>query len=161
MGTPRQEFFGEFKELVATHLDKSLAEVNRFVAEKVARARTNYQQKYGTLDAVHVESIVKSVESGYTLAKYEDQLIQCPACGKAGMTSGSFDVEWEADFDDDGTAVAGYPVVTLTPSTFVCNLCGLSLNDTSELKAAGLGQPIAIEDVDPSDFYDEEPSDYY
>src|SRR5258708_26840915 len=155
MGIPRKEFFGEFAELVATHLDKSLADVNRVVAEKVARAKTNYQQKYGTLDAVYVESIVKSLEGSYVLAKYEDQLVQCPACGKVGMTSVSFDVEWEADFDDDGTPMGAFPIVTLTPSTFICNLCGLSLGDTSELKAAGLGEPIGIEDVDPSDFYEE------
>lgn len=155
MSIARLEFFGDFAKLVATHLDKSLAEVNVSVAEKIARAKTRYKERYGALDSIHVESIVKSVESGYILAKYEDQLVQCPACRKAGMISGSFDVEWEADFDDEGVATSGYPVVTLAPSTFVCNLCGLKLNDTSELKAARLGDLIGIEDVDPSDFYQE------
>lgn len=153
MGTSRQEFFGEFAELVATHLDTSLAEVNRIVAENIARAKTSYHQKYGTLDASHVESIVESVESRYSPAKYEEMLVQCPACGKQGLVSGSFDVEWEADYDDDGTQIAGYPVVTLTPSSFICNLCGLTLADTAELKAAGLGEPLGVEDVEPSDFY--------
>jgi hypothetical protein len=158
MGIRREEFFGEFADLVAAHLDKSLAEVNRVVAENIARAKTNYHQKFGSLDSVHVESIVKSVESRYSPSKYEEILVKCPACDKQGLVTGSFDVEWEADYDDDGSAVAGYPVVTLAPSSFICNLCGLTLADTSELKAAGLGEPIGIEDVDPSDFYPESDS---
>src|SRR5712692_1022431 len=155
MGTTRQDFFGEFAELVAAHLDKTLAEVNRAVAEKLARARTTFQQRYGALDRGHLEVVAKAVEGGYPLTKYEDELIECPSCGKLGMTSGSFDVEWEVDYDEDGTAAGGYPVVTLTPSVFICNLCDLTLDDASELKAAALGKPINIEDVDPSDFYPE------
>lgn len=156
MGEERKEFFGEFADLVATHLDKSLAEVNRSVAEKLARAKTDYERKYGILDAVHRQGIIKSVEGGYSPEKYEDELAECPACGNQGMLSGTYDVDWEADdFDDYGFPTTAYPVVTLTPSTFLCNLCGLLLNGAAELKAAGLDEPIQIEDVDPSDFYDE------
>jgi len=141
-------------ELVATHLDKSLAEVNRVIADRIARARTEYEHKYGTLDDVHVQSIVRSVEGAYGAEGYENQLAECPACGNLGMLSGGFDVDWEADFDRDGTPTGAYPIVTLTPSTFDCHHCNLELNGAGELKAAGFGDQINIEDVDPSDFYD-------
>jgi hypothetical protein len=155
MGIPRREFFGEYAELVATQLDKSAKEVNRLVAERIARAKTNYQQKYGTLDRVHLESIVKSIESSYVRFRYEDELVACPACGHNGLVNGSFDVDWEVDYDRDGTPEGGYPVVILTPTDFTCNVCGLSLANTSELKAAGLGERLQIEDVDPTDFFGE------
>jgi hypothetical protein len=151
----RQDFFGEFAELVTTHLDSSAEEVNRMVAEAIARAKTRYDQKYGTLDSEHREFIVMSLESSYVLKKYEDQLVQCPACGHNGMVSGPFGVEWDLDYEKDGSIAGCYPLVTLIPSHFICNLCGLILDDTAELNAAGLGEPIGIENVDPTDFYEE------
>ena len=46
-------------------------------------------------------------------------------------------------------------MVTLKPSIFICTICGLHLDDASELKAAGMQDSIEIEDVDPADFYEE------
>ncbi len=154
MKISRSDCFGEFEDLVATHLDKSLTEVNRLTAEKLARAKTDYDRKYGALDREDTQGIIKAVESAYSLRRYEDQLTGCPACGNQGLLVGSIDVDWEADFDD-GQIVGAYPLVSLIPSNFICNLCGLSLDGSTELKAAGLGEPIHVEDVDPADFYDE------
>jgi hypothetical protein len=64
-------------------------------------------------------------------------------------------VDRDVDYDRDGSISGGYPVVTLKPATFVCNVCGLSLEDASELKAAGFPDSIDIEDVDAADFYEE------
>jgi hypothetical protein len=47
----------------------------------------------------------------------------------------------------------GRLIVTLTPATFLCDVCSLNLKDPSELKAAGFPESIDIEDVDPADFY--------
>ena len=92
----------------------------------------------------------------------EDQLAICPACGNQGLLGGSIDVDSEVDVDvdDDGHPMGAYPIVTLSPSTFVCNLCGLSLDSSAELKAVGWEGPIPVEDVDPADFYDEPDYDY-
>jgi len=159
MGIARADFFGEFAELVATHLDKSLKEVNRLTAEKIAHAKTAYAQKYGVLDSEHAQAIIKMVEAGYTLDGYEDQLAACPACGNQGTAHGAIDVRWEADFDRWGNVEGGYPIVTLEASSFDCKLCGLSLSGSSELQAAGFNESIDVEDFDPADFYD--PPDYY
>src|SRR5271155_5368565 len=123
MEIPRKDFFGEFAELVATHLDKSLTEMTRLTAEKLARAKTDYGQKYGSLDPAHTQSIIQSVESAYRPRQYDDQLVECPACGNQGLLSGSIDVDWQVDVDDEGRAYGAYPIVTLTPSGFVCGLC--------------------------------------
>ena len=62
---------------------------------------------------------------------------------------------WEADYDENGSPSFAYAVVTLNPSSFICNVCGLNLDDASELKAAGLPESINIEKVDEADFYEE------
>ena len=83
-----------------------------------------------------------------------------PACENQGVLGGSIDVDWEVDVDDDGNPQGASPIETLSPSNFVCNLCGLSLDSSAELKAVGLEGPIPVDDVDPADFYDEPDYDY-
>jgi len=155
MGTKRTDFFGEFAELVATHLDKSLAEVNRDVAERLARAKTMFERRYSALDDAQMQVVVKSVEASYPVDKYERRLIGCPACGMQGLISGSYDVDWQVDYDGDGSVSGGYPVVTMTTSGFYCGFCDLTLDDAAELKASGLATTVDIEDADPQDFYPE------
>lgn len=161
MGILRKDFFGEFENLVATHLDKSLTDASRLTAEKLARAKADFQRKYGSLDPEQARGIISSVESAYHPTQYEEQLAECPACGHQGLLAGSIDVDWQAAFDDDGQPEGAYPIVTLTPSSFDCNLCDLSLEGAAELKAASFDETMPVEDVEPSDFYDEPDHDYY
>jgi hypothetical protein len=63
-------------------------------------------------------------------------------------------VDWEVDYDDDGSISGGYPVVTMTASSFCCFFCDLVLDGASELQAAGLPMTVDIADPDPQDFYD-------
>jgi hypothetical protein len=152
-----EEIFGEFSEMVSQQLDESLAEVQRVVAEKLARAKDDFRLRYTTLDSEQLKALVNFIEAGYAniKQKYRDELVVCPACEHLGITSGDYDVDWEADYDDEGSPNNAYAIVTLKPSAFVCNVCGLHLDDASELKAAELKDSINIEDVDESDFYEE------
>jgi len=152
-----EEIFGEFTEMVSKQLDESLAEVQRVVSEKLARAKDNFRLRYATLDSEQLKAVMDAIEGGRStdMEKYHDALVVCPACGHLGVASGHSDLDWDVDYDDEGRPSHGYPVATLNPSTFVCNVCGLTLNDASELKAAGLEDSINIEDVDPADFYEE------
>jgi hypothetical protein len=72
-----------------------------------------------------------------------------------GLISGSYDVEWEVDYERDGSVSGGYPVVTMTASGFSCSFCDMSLDGAAELKASGLPTTVDIEDADPKDFYEE------
>jgi hypothetical protein len=152
-----KEVFGEFTEMVSKQLDESLAEVQRVVAEKFARAKDAFQQRYATLDAGQLKALVSVIESGYAnfRLKYQDELVVCPACEHLGLANGDYGVDWEPDYDEDGIAANAYAIVTLNPSSFICNVCGLNLADASELKAAGLPEAINIENVDEADFYEE------
>jgi len=59
---------------VATHLDNSLAEVNRKVAERLARSKTMFEQRYSALDDSQMQVVVKSAEASYPVDKYERRL---------------------------------------------------------------------------------------
>jgi hypothetical protein len=154
MGSGRADLFGEFAELVHTHMDNSLEEINRDVAERLARSKTVFERRYSALDGTQMQVVVKSVEGSYPVDKYERRLIDCPACCMRGLISGHYDVEWQVDYDDHGPS-GSYPVVTMTASSFFCNFCDLRLEDATELKASGLPTTVDIEDADPQDFYDE------
>jgi hypothetical protein len=155
----RETYFGQFAELVATHLDDSLAEAHRDVAEQLAFSKNIYAQRYSALAKDQMEVVAKSVEAGYPIEKYERVLTECPACGRQGLLIGSYEVEWEVDYDDDGSLSGGYPVVTMTPAEFFCLFCDLTLAGAVELQAAGVPPAVDIEDPDPRDFYD--PPDEY
>jgi hypothetical protein len=156
MGIKRTEFFGESAELVVSHLDASVEEVSREVAERLTRAQIMFKRRFSELDNAQLEVVLKSVEASYPVDKYERRTIDCPACGIQGLISGSYDVDWQEEVDDDGSLSGGYAVVTMTASGFSCGFCGLTLDDAAELKAAGLPTLLDIEDVDPADFYDED-----
>jgi len=157
MGLKPQQVFGEFAKLVLRQLDESLAEVQRRVLEKIERARDDFRVRYATLAGGQLKAVVKVIERAYqnVMEKYSNALLVCPACSRMGIAGGAYDVDWDVDLED-GEVVGGTPIVTLKPSTFVCNVCGLSLGDASELAAAGLQDSINIEDVDPEDFYEED-----
>ena len=151
------EVFGEFTEMVSKQLDESSAEVQRVVATKLARAKDAFRLRYVALDSDQLKTLVNVIEAGYKkdIEKYRDELVACPSCERMGVTSGDYDLDWDVDYDRDGAPLGASPFVTLKPSTFVCGVCGLSLDDASELKAAGLPDSINIEDFDPADFYPE------
>jgi hypothetical protein len=150
------EIFGEFAEMVSKQLDESLAEVQREVSAKIARAKDEFRLRYAALDSDQLSALVNVIESSYKNAteKYRDQTVVCPACGHLGVSSGDYDLDWDVDYDDDGSVSGGTPIVTLKPSVFYCNVCSLVLDDASQLQSAGLEVSINIEDIDLADFFD-------
>jgi hypothetical protein len=159
MGITRDKYFGEYTPMVETHLDDSLAEANKEVAERLARAKTVYRQRYAALDNAQLQVVVKSIEASYPVEKYECLLTECPSCGQPGLLSGSHVVDWDVDYDNDGSISGGYPIVTMTASNFLCFFCDLVLEGTIELQAAGMPETVDIENPDPEDFYDS-PDEY-
>jgi hypothetical protein len=150
-----EQIFGEFAEMVSKQLDESLAEVQLVVAKKLAQAKDDFQLRYAGLNPEQLKTLVNVIESGYKnkMDKYYNELVDCPSCKHQGVVSGDFELDSEVDVDRNGSIEGGYLVVTLTPATFFCDVCGLDLKDPSELKAAGLPESIDIEDVAPADFY--------
>lgn len=149
-----EQFYGEFTEMVQTHLNEAAADAERTVADKLARARAGYRDKYAELDRSSLETVIRAIEGSYVLSRYEEELIECPACEHLGIISGSYTMEWEPDDWDETGPTSASPVVTLFPSYLTCRVCGLDLDGEEELRAAEIEDPIEIEDVDPADFYE-------
>jgi hypothetical protein len=155
MGITRKKYFEEYEGLVATHLDKSLAETQREVAGKMALASTTFAERFAILHPEAMELVAKSIEGTYPVEKYELILFECPVCKYRGLLSGTHEVEWEADHGMEGNMEGAYPIVTLNASGFTCGFCELELNGAAELVAAGIPSRVGIEDVDVEDFYED------
>jgi hypothetical protein len=99
--------------MVSKQLDESLADVQRIVAEKLARARDDFQLRYSALNPNELKALVNVIESGnqINMEKYRDELVMCPACEHMGVTSGDYDLDWDVDYDRDGSIMGGHITV--------------------------------------------------
>ena len=85
-----EEIFGEFAEMVSKQLDESLAEVQRVVSEKLARAEDDFRLRYTALDSqASKKAVMDAIDRGRNaeMEKYHDELVVCPACGHLGVAS--------------------------------------------------------------------------
>lgn len=161
-GGDRDQLWGELLEVVDTHLSDFAAAAERIATEAVVAARFVFEQRYGTMDEQARKAAFSAIENSYDLTKYEEDVTECPACSRMALTSGSYRVEWEPDFDyaDGESYVAGvYPIVTFTPGYLNCRICGLELDGDEQLIAAGVATSWHIDDADPADFRDDEYDD--
>lgn len=153
-----KDIFADFTDFVSKQLDQTLADVQRTVEEKLARAKDVLRTRFVGMPKDAVDVFARIAEAGYkqVMEKYRDDLIGCPVCEYLALASGEFVVDWDVDYDDHtGLPTNATPVVTLVPSSFHCQICGLELDGASELKAAGLPETIEITQIDPADFFDE------
>lgn len=153
----RASFWGDFLEIVDARLSESTEAAKVRVIDAIAVARMVFEERYSSMDSAVREAVLSSIEEGYDPTKYEEELVGCPACARRALVQGSYDVDWEADWDyADGEAyIAGaYPVVTFSPGRLECRACGLSIEGEEELSAAEVPPSWKLEDVDPEDFYE-------
>jgi hypothetical protein len=159
-GWDSSQFWGDYEEVVTTRLSESSKDAAIKAMESIAAARVHFRESYDHLPQEVRETVVRAVEASYTPFGYEEQLVDCPACYKLALTSGNTEVQWEADWEADEFGQpyvsGGGPVVTFFPGYLRCRVCDLELDGEDELEAAGLQRSWTLDDVDPSDFYDEE-----
>lgn len=162
-GGDRSQMWGELVSTVDARLSESAREVELLVTDAIASARLAFEQRYGSMDPAVREGVLSGIESSYGVTKYEQFLVECPACGRQALTSGSHDVDWEADWDfADGEAyiAGGYPVVTYLPGYLHCRICELELDGYDQIEAADIPTSWTVEDADPADFYEPEDDDW-
>jgi len=160
-GATRKELWGDFEESVDARLSESAKQAEVAAVEAVAAARLAFDRHYEQMEVSAKMAALAAIEGSYDVTKYEQSLTDCPACGRQALTEGSYEVEWEADWDQEGSRgepfiVGAYPVVTYHPGYLTCRACGLELDGEEQLEAAGVEKSWQIEDVDPTDFYDDD-----
>lgn len=153
IGVDFEKYFGEFHKFVTTMLLESAKEIDVEVERLITKAKSNFQKKFKEIPGPTRKNIIQTVIDNYVLDKYNEVLTECPVCKNDGVVSGSHEVvSWEAEFDRDGSPEGAYPIVELYADSFKCNICGLALDTSAELEAAGIETVIKLNDVDSNDF---------
>lgn len=155
------DFFGEYTTLSNISIQKSVKEVDIRVQSLLAKSRSDYKKMFKNIEKKVKQSVIDTIVKSYVLEKYDEELIECPTCDNfSAIISGSHEVvDWDVDVDSDGTPIGAWPNVVLYGDSLRCEVCGLKLNSSEEIEAAGTETSITLEDVDPSDF--EEETGYY
>jgi hypothetical protein len=139
-------------------------EIEVKVQERIAKAQIGFENRFADVEESVKKMIVDTIIKSYVFGQYDDEPTDCPVCGNIAVLSGTPEVmEWRAEYDREGNPENAYPIVELSGDSFKCNVCGLTLDSFEELEAAGVEILVPIEDVDPSDFYDDpfDGYDYY
>ena len=160
----RADLWGDYLEMVDAYLAESEEAIKAETVEAIVVARHTFETRYGDMESAVRDGVIKAIEAGYEPQKYEQDLIDCPACGHTALATGANRVDWEADWDVEGGEgyISGvYPTVTFIPGTVECRVCRLVLDPEDAVQAAGVPESWQFEDVDPEDFYvDLEDDDY-
>jgi hypothetical protein len=150
-----EEYWGEFNEVVELRVAEVTEAAVANVKEAMIAASLRFDERYGHLGEEVRPAVLRALEASYAPEKYEQQLVDCPACSTLGLASGSTDVDWQPDWDqsDGQDYVAGmYPEVTFFPGRFECHACDLALDGEVEIEAAGIESSWKLDDVDVADF---------
>jgi hypothetical protein len=150
----RAVYWGEFVDLVDSALKENVEKARLRVETALAIARQEFERRFGALDDATRRAMLRVIEAGYAPEKYDEQLLDCPACDTPALVFGSVKVEMDEDWDHhDGVLIGVHPYFTFIPSGLRCSACGLELEGRDEMDAAGIAEPWQLEDVDERDFF--------
>lgn len=150
----RAVYWGEFIDLVDSALKENVEKARLRVETALAIARQEFEKRFGKLDSATREAMLRVIEGGYAPEKYDEQLLDCPACSTPALVFGSVKVEMDEDWDHHERVLIGvHPYFTFIPNRLRCSACGIELDGRDELDAAGIAEPWPLEDVDERDFF--------
>lgn len=145
-----QDFWGTYQAVVDAALAEEVQEARMRVEGALAGARGKFERRYQHLETAARDAVLDIIETSYSREKYEQELVECPACQRQALASGATETGWERD-GDDGNFVARF-----TPGYLICRVCDLELDGEDELQIAGVQVQWEVEDADPADFYEPE-----
>lgn len=159
-GIEREELWGEYVDLADRYLKESAEAAELTVLDAIARARRAFGTRFVGLNAKTKAAVIAGIVATYEPEKYEQSVVDCPACGELALIGGAYETEWEPDFEvgDEGEvwSPGATLVVTFHPGYLECRVCGLELDGDDQLAAAEIEESWAIEDADPRDFVDDD-----
>lgn len=154
LSVERDAYWEEFSDMVDSALKESVEQARIRVETALAIARKEFKKRFSELDDATKQAVLGVVVAGYRPEKYDEQLLDCPACGTEALAYGSVKVEYDEDWDHQERVLVGvHPYFTFAPRALRCAACGLELDGTDELYAAGISDPWTLEDVDERDFF--------
>ena len=105
----REAYWGEFVELVDSALKENVEKARLRAESALAIARQEFEKRFGALDEPTRTAMLRVVENNPE--KYDEQLIDCPACGTQALVFGSVKVEFDEDWDyHEGVLLGVHPI---------------------------------------------------
>jgi predicted transcriptional regulator len=83
----RASYWGEFLDLVDSALKENVEKARLRIQTALALARQEFEKRFGALDSTTREAMLRVIEFGYTPDKYDEQLLECPACNTPALVS--------------------------------------------------------------------------
>ena len=148
LGETLESVFGKNEAEVASQM---LATDQNDVKQRVVSAIAAHKKVFDAKDHAERTVLQKTAsEQGEKLSHHRHHRVICPACKSTGLLQG------EA-FGEERIHHGGSEIVVkqaVLPTTFACTPCGLRLNGSSELAAAGLSAPYTrTTKYSPEEFY--------
>jgi len=158
LGRQRDWFWGDQLEVVDALLVASSDKTMRQVRIKLASAAANYQRINSSI-SFDMQAAVRWFAVNDD-PDFDQDIIDCPACGSPVLARGYHWVEWNFEQQDDGRFLRTDGKVWFWAYSIDCRICHLSLTSHAEILAAGLQEKWLVEDADPSEYetsnYDEQ-----
>lgn len=157
MEIDRGLYWNGFRDLVDQALKEHVEQARLRVEAALAVARAEFERRFAKVDEDAKKAVLTAVEEGYSpLGKYEEQLVDCPACGTMALVVGTLREEYDEDWDHhEGVLLGVHLLVQFIPTGLLCRACHLELTGRDEMDAAGVGEPWYLEDVNERDFFGE------
>lgn len=155
LGIDRDVYWDRFLDLVDQALKEHVEQVHLRVEAALAVARSEFERRFGDLGDDAKKIVLTAIEESYSpKEKYEEQLIECPACGTPAVVFGSLREELDEDWDHREGVLLGVHLasVLFTPTSLRCHACHLELSGRDEMDAAGI-EPWYLEDVDEREYF--------
>jgi hypothetical protein len=153
LGINQGVYWGRFIDLVDHALKEHVKQARLRVEAALAVARTEFERRFAEVGEDTKKAVLIAIEESYSPEKYEEQLIECPACGTTALVVGTLREDFDEDWDHrEGVLISVHLLVQFIPTGLLCRACHLELNGRDEMDAAGIGEPWYLEDIDEGDF---------
>lgn len=155
LGIDRGDYWDGFLDLVDQALRQNVEQARLRVEAALAVARGEFERRFDKVSEDAKKAMLAAIEESYQpLERYEEQLIDCPACGTPAVAIGALHEEFDEDWDHrEGVLLGVHLLLQFIPTDLVCRACHLRLSGRDEMNAAGLGEPWYLEDVDEREYF--------
>lgn len=154
LGTDKGLYWGGFGDLVDQALKEHVQQARLRVDAALTVARAQFERRFVDLAEDAQKAVLAAIEESYSpLQKYEEQLIDCPACDTTAVVAGTLREEYDEDWDHrEGVLLSVHVAILFIPASLLCHACHLRLSGRDEMDAAGIGDAWYLQDVDEHDF---------
>jgi len=148
-------FFDDWSAPARALLDEHATKVHQLVQLRLSLARDAFTQRFSGLDEQHRDAQLTTLDvRPATVADDTKLAITCPACTQHGVLTGTHDIDFEPDWDDEGGEsflIGVFATVVLNADAFTCPVCGLRLHGTEQLTEAGLTTTVELREATVED----------